>query len=265
LIGVVVIGLAAVAVSVLHSIQKGNAKAPLLEPAAASVLHEVSSVAGPEQDAIGLPPSVSVPKVADRQPALVLDGHPAAIFIGGEFCPSCAAERWAVVMAFSRFGTFSSLKETTSSPWDSYPSTPTFSFYKSSYKSPYVTLLTVEREGNDTSGLGTRTTLQSLTPLESALWARYEQAFGQAEAFPFLDIGNKVFVVSPSYDPGVLAGLTQSKVAARLRKASAPSTAEIVATATYLTAAICSLTGQRPSSACSLRVVREAARSMRIG
>jgi len=126
-------------------------------------------------------------------------------------------------------------------------------------------LLTVEREGNDTNGLGTRTTLQPLTPLESELWARYERTFGQAESVPFLDIGNKVFVVSPSYDPGVLAGLTQAKVAAELSKASEPSTADIIATSSYLTAAICSVTGQRPSAVCSLGVVRKAARAMKVG
>jgi hypothetical protein len=166
------------------------------------------------------------------------------VFIGGEFCPYCAAERWAIIMAFSRFGTFSGLSETTSSPWDVDPSTPTFSFYGSSYSSSVVTLDTVENESNDTDGVGTHTTLQPLTDLESNLW----QSYDNPEGFPFLDIGNTVFVLSPSYDPRVLAGLDQQDVAARLTNPNDPVTVAIVGTANYLTAAICSVAGPSASS-----------------
>jgi len=259
------VALAALAVGVLHAIERGSATPPRLTPAPAAVVRQVTSVSGPEQDVVGLPSSVAKPKVAGGQPALVLDGRPAAIFIGGEFCPLCASERWAIVMAFSRFGTFSGLKETTSSPWDQDPSTPTFSFYGASYTSRYVTLLMVERQGNDTSGPGTRRTLEPLTPLESTLWARYERAFRQVDSFPFLDVGNRVFVVSASYDPAVLAGLTSGEVATRLATPSAPAAADIIATSSYLTAAICSLTTERPVAVCSLSVIRQATRAMGLG
>ena len=38
--------------------------------------------------------------------------------MGAEFCPYCATERWSVVMALSKFGTFSHLVGTTSSSTD---------------------------------------------------------------------------------------------------------------------------------------------------
>jgi hypothetical protein len=235
-------------------------QAPQTVLASASVVDQVTSVPTTVADAVGLPSTstVAVPKVEKGQPPLTIDGKPGAVFIGGEFCPLCAAERWAMVMAFGKFGTFTGLKETTSSPWDSDPSTATFSFYGSSYSSNYLTFDTSEHESNDTTGLGTRTTLQPLTSLESRLWAKYDNP----EGFPFLDIGNKYFVLAPSYDPAVLGGLDQTDIASKLKNPKDPVTVDIVGTANYLTAAICAVTGQQPASACSGTAITKAARAL---
>lgn len=266
-IGLVVVLVAAGAATVVHLVTTpSGGKAPTVTAATPDVLKALASVSPAEENEVGLPSSVSVPQVANGQPALRIDGHsPAAFYIGGEFCPNCGAERWAVVMAFDRFGTFSGLKLTTSSPYDADPSTPTFSFYGSTYSSRYITLATDEAVGNDTTALGTRKPLQPPTALESTLWQKYETMFGQEEAFPFVDVGNRVFVVTASYDPGVLAGLSATQVASDLYRATAPSTEDIVATATYLTAAVCSLTGQQPAAACSVGVVQHAESAMGLG
>ncbi len=234
--------------------------APTLTAAPASLVNEVTSVPAHVANSVGLPSQdlVAPPTYKAGQPALTIGGKPAAVFIGGEFCPYCAAERWAIIMAFSKFGTFSGLDETTSSPWDTDPSTPTFSFLHATYTSPYLTFATSEHESNDTDGLGTRTTLQPLTPLESSLWAKYDNP----EGFPFLDIGNKSFVLAPSYEPTVLAGLDQQDVASRLTNAKDPVTQSIVGTSNYLTAGICAITGQKPASVCSAPVVAKAARTI---
>ena len=47
-----------------------------------------------------------------------MDGKPGVLYIGAEFCPFCATERWAMVNALGRFGTFSGLKITNSSTTD---------------------------------------------------------------------------------------------------------------------------------------------------
>jgi hypothetical protein len=238
----------------------GNSLAPVLVPAPASVVDAVTGVTTEVANAVGVPSTSTVapPSVQTGQPPLEIDGKPAAIFIGGEFCPYCAAERWAIVMAFSRFGTFNDLSETTSSPWDTDPSTPTFSFYGATYTSPLLTLATSEHESNDTNGLGTRTLLQPLTDLESSVWQKYDNP----EGFPFLDIGNSVFVLSPSFDPNVLAGLDQADVAGKLTDPDDPATKAIVGTANYLTAAICSMIGSNSSSWCTQPAVTAAARAM---
>ena len=47
--------------------------------------------------------------------ALTSNGKPEVLFLGGEYCPYCAAERWSMVNALSRFGTFTGLTTTHSS------------------------------------------------------------------------------------------------------------------------------------------------------
>lgn len=237
--------------------------APTLTPAPASLVAKVTGVPTSVASAVGLPSTstVAVPTYKPGQPKLTIDGKPGAVFIGAEFCPYCAAERWAIIMAFSKFGTFTGLQQTTSSPWDTDPSTPTFSFVDASYSSPYLTFDTSEHESNDVNGLDTRTTLQPLTSLEASLWSKYDGG-PSGEGFPFLDIGNKVLVTTPSYLPQTLAGLDQADVASRLTNAKDPVTQSIVGTANYLTAALCSITGQQPASACSPAVVGKAAHAI---
>ena len=57
--------------------------------------------------------------------ALTQNGKPEVLYIGSEYCPFCAAQRWAMVNAFSRFGTFTGLTTTHSSSTDTDPNTPT--------------------------------------------------------------------------------------------------------------------------------------------
>ncbi len=56
---------------------------------------------------------------------LVKDGKPEVLYIGA-YCPFCAAERWAAIVALSRFGTFSVLRTVHSSSTDVDASTPAF-------------------------------------------------------------------------------------------------------------------------------------------
>jgi hypothetical protein len=260
---VIIVALVVVKVTGSSSPPPKSSVAPVDTPAPASLVSTVTGVDPSVASAVGLPSTsiVAPPTIKNNQPKLVINGKPGAVFIGGEFCPLCGAERWAIIMAFGKFGTFSNLQETTSSPWDSDPSTPTFSFYGASYTSPYLTFDTSEHESNDSSGLGTRTILQPLTALESNLWAKYDNP----EGFPFLDIGNKVFVLTPSYNPQTLANLDQTDVASKLSNPKSPVTQAIVGTANYLTAGICNLTGQKPASVCSASIVAKASAAMGLG
>jgi hypothetical protein len=241
----------------------GTSHGPPAVTASPGVVRDVTTVAPSVIAAVGVPPQSVVvpPTVATGQPPLVVDGKPGAVFVGGVFCPYCAAERWAMIVAFSRFGTFSHLRQTTSSPWDVFPSTPTFSFQGATYRSRYVGFATVEHSGNDVDGAGTNTELEPLTAQEASLWQKYDNSQG----YPFLDIGNKAFVLTPSFTPGLLAGLDQQIVAGRLTRADSPTTQAIVGAANYLTAAICATTDQKPASVCATTPVVKAGQAMHLG
>ena len=105
--------------------------------------------------------------------------------------------RWALVAAFSRFGTFSKLKMTSSSSTDAAgPNIPTFSFLRSTYTSPYLVFTPYESLDRD------QNPLQTVPADAGALYTKYDgnQQTGVAAApfnptgtgIPFLDFGNKV-------------------------------------------------------------------------
>lgn len=174
------------------------------------------------------------------------DGKPEITYVGAEYCPYCAAERWGLAVALSRFGTFSHLSGTQSSGTDVYPNTQTLSFYGSSYSSSYVDFQAVEEATNQQVG-GAYQTLQVPTAGESALLSSYDPQ----GSIPFLDIGNKFVINGASYSPQVLQGLSRSQIAAQLNDPSSPVAQAIDGTANNITAAICTVTGNQPSSVCN--------------
>ena len=174
-------------------------------------------------------------------------GKPMVVFVGAEYCPYCAAERWSMVMWLSRFGTFKNLSEIQSSSTDVFPNTDTFTFYKSSYTSPYIDFSPNELEDRN------QQPLQSMTTQVSKIFTTYDQPpyTTQSGQFPFIDIGGVFSLYTTSYTPAVLANLSWSQIAAKLSNPSDPVTQDIVGNANILTAATCIATGDQPSSACS--------------
>lgn len=154
-----------------------------------------------------------------------------------------------MIIALSRFGTFSNLHLTTSSSTDIYPDTPTFTFYGSSYTSKYIDFQSVEETTRD------QTALQSPTDQQQKLLTTYDtsQYVGSnlANGIPFIDFGNQYVQVSSGYSPQVLTGLTQQDIASKLSNPNDPVTQQIVGEANYLTAAICKLTNNQPGNVCT--------------
>ena len=187
------------------------------------------------------------------------------LYIGAEFCPFCGAERWAMVLALSRFGTWSGLKETTSSPWDTDPETATFSFRDASVTSNYLALRRCRaRDQRQLRPGHARLVPAADRRQQNNLWSKYSSQFGQTTGYPFVDIGNKVFVIGPSYDPAVLQGLDQSQIASKLSNPQDPVTQAIVGTANYLIAGICAETGNQPASVCSAPGTHAAAVALKL-
>ena len=181
------------------------------------------------------------------------NGKPEFFYAGADYCPFCAAQRWAIVVALSRFGTFSKLNQTTSSATDSFPNTATFSFYQSVYTSQYIYFDSVEEATNQPDGAGRYTALQSPTAEQQSLIQTYDGSpyLTSAGSIPFIDIANQYVMQGANYSPQVLANLSMEDIANKLSDPSSDVTKGIVGSANYLTAAICMTTNEQPASVCS--------------
>jgi Domain of unknown function (DUF929) len=191
--------------------------------------------------------------------SLTSGGKPEVLYIGAEYCPYCGAQRWSMIVALSRFGTFSGLKTIHSSSTDADPNTPTWSFYGSKYTSPYINFTSVEettnvRQGNSSNTSVPYVTLQTPTAAQQALINQYDPgANGYSGAIPFIDMGNKYVEVgnmSP-YGPTVIDGKSWSQIAAALTQPSSAIAKGVLGSANYMTAGICKLTNNQPASACT--------------
>jgi thiol-disulfide isomerase/thioredoxin len=254
---VVVVALVFVLVSVRVSANK-SATAPSIHAmtvaleASSALVKEATGLNLGVANAVGITSSVGTAVKVSGQPALTSKGLPELLYVGAEFCPFCAAERWSLAVALGRFGTFSRLDLTDSAPSpEVYPLTPTFTFYQSVYSSKYVTFVPVETETR------THQPLMALTKAEGAIVSKYDvdkylpvNGPGPGGSIPFLDFGNRFFQAGASYTPALLAGLTQSSIAKGLDDPTSPVTESIVTSANYLTADICALTHERPTQVC---------------
>src|SRR5665213_2570305 len=98
---------------------------------------------------------VSAPIAVKGQPPLTAQNSagktvPEILYIGAEFCPYCAAQRWSTIIALSRFGTWGRLGNMSSSDitGEVYPGTPSFTFAEATFKSKYVAFKGVEENKN---------------------------------------------------------------------------------------------------------------------
>ncbi len=168
-------------------------------------------------------------------------------YLGGEFCPYCAAERWPLIIALSRFGMFSGLQATSSSSTIEYPNTPTFTFRNATYTSQYIDFRGIESSDRD------RKPLQSPTAAEQQLFNKYD-AQG---TIPFVDLGNRYVFVGSMYLPDALAGKSWQVVANDLQEPSSVQAKAIIGSANLLTAAICKMTSDQPATVCSSTTIQD--------
>jgi thiol-disulfide isomerase/thioredoxin len=223
-------------------------------PLPTSVYKNVTTVPASALDSVGTGSVLSFnpkPVTPTTGAELTSAGKPEMLYIGAEFCPYCAAMRWSMAVALSRFGTLSPLHGIHSSGTDTDPNTPTLTFYKSTYTSKYLTFTPVENETR------THTTLQNTTSAQLAVWKKNEPS-GEL-GYPFIDFGNKYVITGPLYDPATLAGLSWEQVSADLHNPSSAVAQGALGSANFITAAICKMTNGQPGSVCNSKGVTEAA------
>ncbi len=213
---------------------------PLAVDATQRVVTTLASLPATELDAVGTGTAQNLIKKVSGTPLPGPDGQPEVFYYGAEFCPYCAAERWPIIVALSRFGTFSGLKTTTSSSSDAYPNTPTFTFHNATYVSLYIDFVSVET--SDRSG----NPLETPTPNQQALFDHYSTG-----SIPFVDFGNRYAFTGAMYLPDVLSGMSWQAVADSLKLQDSPQAKAILGSANLITAAVCKLTADQPATICS--------------
>ncbi len=247
--------LALIALLVILKLASPNGASPSVDnkPVAPSIVQALTTVPlASFAKATGTPTTSTSGPYGGSSTLWTVGGKPVFYYFGFEYCPYCAASRWAMVAALARFGTWSGLEYMNSSGTDVYPNTPTFTFVHATYTSSYVDFQSVE---NQTRVLGT--VLQQPNSTQLSALQTYDAppylpaALGSAGAVPFVDIANRYIWSGSLYDPGYLAGLNWSTIAQDVNKGTSPVGTNILAQANILSAAICSVDGDQPSNVCT--------------
>jgi hypothetical protein len=197
---------------------------------------------------------------------LTANGKPEMLYMGAEYCPYCAAERWAMIVALSRFGTFSGLAtihsaaENGAGQAEPYPNTSTWTFANATYSSPYLTFTPVELNTNiPDPSTGSYTTLKAPTAAQEALITKWDDqpylsASEPAGSIPFIYFGKSMIVGASPAQNQAISGLTWNQIAADLHNPSSAVAKAEDGEANYITAEICKMTGNQPASACTATV-----------
>src|SRR6516165_7563514 len=231
-LAVLVIVLAFVLVKVSQG--SGSSSSAGRTPLPASVTSQVTGVPAATLDKVGrgaVPAFTQgkAPFAPGSGAPLTSGGKPEMLYIGAEYCPYCAAMRWSMAVALSRFGQLSTpLHGIHSSSKDVNPNTATLTFYK--------------------------TALQNPTKAQNAVWAKYEPN-PQTRGYPFVAFSNKFVMRGPIYDAAVLQGKTWSQIAAALKHPTSPIAQNVNGAANYITGAICQMTNNQPASVCNSAAV----------
>ena len=220
----------------------------------ASVASQVTGVPAATLDRVGrgTVPSFTqgkAPFAPGSGPPVIKAGKPEMLYIGAEFCPYCAAMRWSMAVALSRFGTLTPLHGIHSSSTDVNPNTATLTFYKTGYNSKYLDFTPVEVQKVD------RSPLQNPTSAQNAIWAKYEPD-ANSRGYPFIAFSNKMVMKGPIYDAAVLQGKTWGQIAAALKNPTSPIAQSVNGAANYITGAICKMTNNQPSDVCTSPAVQ---------
>jgi thiol-disulfide isomerase/thioredoxin len=272
---VVVIVVVLVVVKLTRSTSSGDTEAGRNPaPASAQVVSVITHIPRSTFNAVGTGGQADPFVETADQPRLVAKGLPEVVYIGAEYCPYCALMRWSLVAALGRFGTFTGLKQSSSS-YD-VPPIPTFSFLGTTYTSKYISFSAYETDDRkDVSLQVPPTKVNKLYTTYDGSGATPTKFTGGPEAgIPFVDIANEdvasgdpYFLASSTSSPPVSAlagggpgmlGIAQAIADPSSAVGQAIDAKAFIIEANYMTAAICRADGGKPSSVCATSGVKAA-------
>ena len=273
-LGLIVVAICLLGALVLVRDNSGPSTSSTVEtfsPAPSSLVSTLASVPASVYDAVGvsspvLPVTAPQPAGSGSAPMWVATangGHslPVVFFYGAEFAPYAAVQRWPLILALSRFGTFNQLGLMQSSATTAFADLSTFTFWNVSYTSKHLFLESVERYSslNPTGARYLR--LQAPDARQAAAVARFGAS---ANTFALLDVANRFVLNGASFAPGTLAGLSQGQIAGDLDTPASPLTQAVVTAANQITATICAVDGDKPDAVCESRGVLAADQELKI-
>jgi thiol-disulfide isomerase/thioredoxin len=217
----------------------------------AQVISIITSLPSSEFDTVGQGTANNLVKPISGSTLTGASGRPEVVYIGAEYCPYCAAQRWPLIIALSRFGTFSGLQTTTSSSTDVYPNTITFTFRSATYTSQYIDFHSVETLDRD------QNKLQTPSSTDQQLIDRY------GGTIPFLDFGNHYASTGAYYLPDIISGMSWLALADTLKQPDSAQARAIIGSANLMTAAICKMNGDQPASACSSATIQNLEKNLK--
>jgi Domain of unknown function (DUF929) len=235
-------------------------------PVPSAVLEEIESIPMSEAAAVG--PGTARGRVAPiRAPVLRGPrGLPRVIYMGAEYCPFCAAQRWPLIVALSRFGRFDGLRYSRSAADDVFPNTPSFTFHGASYESAYVEFTPVELQTNVRAGGGGYAPLERPDTVEQQVFDRYNVppyvTPQDSGSIPFIDVANQFAFTGASFSPDLLARRSWTDIAGQLSKPDSDLAPAVIGTANVLTAAICKATSDKPATVCGEPVMQMIERNL---
>jgi hypothetical protein len=247
LVSLVPVGVVALVAAILVAVHAAKSEGTItghgVIAAPSDILAKVTAVPPATLDKVGAG-TLAVPPTRVTGPPLTASPLPRVLYVGAEYCPYCAAERWALIVALARFGRFAGLGQTESSPTEVFPNTATFTFHNASYASSLVSFTGKEVYSNQVTG-SSYAALDSLDPADARLW----RGLGNSN-LPFIDIGGRYMIGGASFNPQVLQGKSQADIADALADASTAVAKGVDGTANVIAAGICDLTKGNPASVC---------------
>jgi len=151
-------------------------------------------------------------------------------FMGAEYCPYCAAERWAIVRALSRYGQWSGHKQTMSAARDEpFLNLPTYDLTEATYTSPHIEFVSREIKDREFKPR------QKLLKTEEKLIRKYNPE----RKIPFLLIGGRFMQLDSGYTPKIFIGHTFRQTETELKKVESEIRKTIDEEANIISALLC--------------------------
>lgn len=210
-------------------------------------------------EAVGRPEQVRPLNVVHGQQLLSDGGNPVLVYVGAQWCPPCALQRWALVVALSRFGSFSNLGQfVIPGSTTGLPLPESWSFVGSTYTSSLLSFDPADPASLTAGPDGQIKSAVSLTPLQQQAFDALEGTDRDHQGVPFTDLANRFWISgsqAPEGPDGVLDGLSLDQIAVDLSNPSSPVAQLIDGAANYLIADICSVVGAHSVPICSFDTV----------